>query len=372
MKKLLASLFLLLIPTAGRAITYQAVRASTDNVTTPTMQTGTMNLSSGTIQNANFPILKSTGTQTLSGTLNASGTSNITGTVTLGAAGKAVTVSSNAVLSGALIANGSPGSSGNILTSNGSGTSPSWNSVSSDISGTTITWTAQQTFSNAITISSTVVLNSTQGTAGQSIQSNAGSAPTWVNVPSAILATTSTWTANQTFSSATATNFLATASTITRINSTTIVASSVAPTSLIGTTTNNNGLVGAVGEYIEGVNSNIINLGTSDVYINCSTVTLTAGDWDLTFYGVWILNGAVVSEIRGGISVDITANSFSDAGNATNLFINTIAFTNQTRGVVPAYRVSLSATTSYYSKMRATYSGGPPQTQCRMSARRMR
>lgn len=62
-------------------------------------------------------------------------------------------------------------------------------------------------FSGTVTFSSNVVDGSgSQGTTGQSLQSNGGSAPTWVNVPSAILSTTSSWTAAQTLSSATATN----------------------------------------------------------------------------------------------------------------------------------------------------------------------
>lgn len=64
----------------------------------------------------------------------------------------------------------------------------------------TNTWTGQQTFQKQITVSSNVVDgSSSQGTLGQSLQSNAGSAPTWVNVPAAILSTTSTYTSSQTF-----------------------------------------------------------------------------------------------------------------------------------------------------------------------------
>lgn len=85
------------------------------------------------------------------------------------------------------------------------GTNPLASSSGASTTSTN-TWTAGQTFGAAVTLSSNVVDGSgSQGTAGQSLQSNAGSAPTWVNVPSAILATTSSWTASQTFSSATAT-----------------------------------------------------------------------------------------------------------------------------------------------------------------------
>jgi hypothetical protein len=154
MKKLLAALILLLAP-AAHAITYQSVRASTANVVTPSIQTGTMNLSSGTITNLNTTTLK-----------GATGT--FTGTVTAGSFSPASALS-------ALLAS-------------------------------TNTWTAGQTFARQVTLSSNVVDgSSSQGTAGQSLQSNAGSAPTWVNVPSAILSTTSTWSAAQNLSTATIT-----------------------------------------------------------------------------------------------------------------------------------------------------------------------
>jgi hypothetical protein len=70
MKKLLTGL-LLSVCGVSHAITYQAVRASTANVLTPSLQTGTMNLSSGTVTNLNTTTLK-----------GASGT--FTGTVTAG------------------------------------------------------------------------------------------------------------------------------------------------------------------------------------------------------------------------------------------------------------------------------------------------
>lgn len=50
MKKLLGFAILFLASTV-HAVTYQAVRASTANIVTPTLQTGAMNLSSGTIRN---------------------------------------------------------------------------------------------------------------------------------------------------------------------------------------------------------------------------------------------------------------------------------------------------------------------------------
>lgn len=145
MKKLLAALFLLASVKAWAVNPILGtVQIGTSTVVVPKFQNGAINISSSSIQTGNFP------TSLIS-----------SGVVTLGGAGNAVTISSNAVLSGALLATSSPGSSGQLLTSNGPGTSPSWAGIpASDISGTTITWTATQTFQKPSTfISSITVLS---------------------------------------------------------------------------------------------------------------------------------------------------------------------------------------------------------------------
>lgn len=104
----------------------------------------------------------------------------------------------------ALLMNGSAGTAGQVPTSNGAGIAPTYQTSGAALLNATNTWTAGQTFTAQVTLSSNVVDGSSlQGTSGQSLQSNGGSAPTWVNVPASILSTTSTWTANQTFSSGT-------------------------------------------------------------------------------------------------------------------------------------------------------------------------
>lgn len=77
----------------------------------------------------------------------------------LGAASQAVTISSNLVVSGALLANASAGSAGAILTSQGAGLTPIWDAPSaSTILSSTNTWTAGQTFVSSVTISSAASL----------------------------------------------------------------------------------------------------------------------------------------------------------------------------------------------------------------------
>src|SRR5262249_2057675 len=70
----------------------------------------------------------------------------------------------------------------------------------------TQTWTAQQTYSRTVVISTTIGLGSVgaTGSSGQFLQSNGpGATPTWVSPASAnaLLSSTNTWTAGQTFQS---------------------------------------------------------------------------------------------------------------------------------------------------------------------------
>jgi hypothetical protein len=82
----------------------------------------------------------------------------------------------------------------------------------------------------------------------------------------------------------------------------TSVASSIAAGQLPATTTNDNAAAGRVGEYVE---SNIpIASGltaTSGAILNVTSISLTAGDWDV--WGVVAANGsgAILVDFRGGV-----------------------------------------------------------------------
>jgi hypothetical protein len=144
-----------------------------------------------------------------------------------------------------------------------------------------------------------------------------------------------------------------------------------------GTTTNDNASAGNVGEYIENVNSaSSTNMPATGTFGVDQSITLTAGDWDITAMLLVFQNSATVSI-------------------APDMFIGTVAgndVTNRLLGVnycngdnttgsgpsttwslsVPSYRVSISATTTYYLKGKISYSAGTPQYRYRISARRVR
>lgn len=149
------------------------------------------------------------------------------------------------------------------------------------------------------------------------------------------------------------------------------------PTAIGGTTTNDSASAGFVGEYIESVVSSYTNIpGATTVWGNMTSISLTAGDWDVTGIMNWIANGATITAGIDQEQIAISVNSgatTSDHVQGSNQ-INMLSPSASTdRGaVISNYRISLSATTTVYFKMLVTYSVATPQYKCRLSARRVR
>ena len=142
-------------------------------------------------------------------------------------------------------------------------------------------------------------------------------------------------------------------------------------TAIKGTNTNDAAAAGYVGESIESYAA--VNAPASNTYGDITSITLTAGDWDISAIIVSILNtGVSITSVSGGIG---TAAGTSGAGllpgdtqgysvPPTSQYLPSIT--------IPPKRVSINATTTYYLKMWMSYSSGTPQFQGRISARRVR
>jgi hypothetical protein len=144
---------------------------------------------------------------------------------------------------------------------------------------------------------------------------------------------------------------------------------------IVGTTTNDSAAVGFVGEYISSATAGAINAPTSAEFGDLVSISLTAGDWDVTGTIHWDGNGATWS--RGQIGISATSgNSTTGQVIGTNRFLNSFADSataiTSIMMCVPSYRVSLATTTTIYLKYAASYSAGTPQAQGRISARRVR
>lgn len=148
-------------------------------------------------------------------------------------------------------------------------------------------------------------------------------------------------------------------------------------TSVRGTTTNDNAPAGFVGEYIESVISTYTNLpGASNVWGNLTSISLTAGDWDVTGAMNWIVNGSTITSgidlTEMAISVNSGATTTDQVQGSNQLSVLVPTTLTDRFAIVPSYRISIASTTTVYLKLISTYSVASPQYKCRLSARRVR
>jgi hypothetical protein len=143
-------------------------------------------------------------------------------------------------------------------------------------------------------------------------------------------------------------------------------------TDSLGVATNSNASAGYVGEYIESV-VGLTNFPATTNYGDLTSISLTAGDWDVTAVMTAIINAATFNgALAMGISVT-SGNSTTGLVDGSNRawILAPTAVTDST-GCIPAYRISIASTTTVYLKFRAGFSAGTPRAQGRLSARRVR
>jgi hypothetical protein len=149
------------------------------------------------------------------------------------------------------------------------------------------------------------------------------------------------------------------------------------PSSYIkGTTTNDSATAGRLGEIISASATGTDNATTTNEYDDLMSIDLTPGDWDVSLNCRWQNNGATWTSGACGTSAvsgnDNTGLNFGDNLSGMN-FASSSTGVTEISLVVAAFRVSLSATTTYYLKRRAIYTAGTPRTAgARISARRVR
>lgn len=139
-----------------------------------------------------------------------------------------------------------------------------------------------------------------------------------------------------------------------------------------GTATNDNASTGYIGEYVEALQSSLTNFPTSGQTGNNISISLTAGDWDISLIIYAVSNGATVDRVFTGVG---TASGNSFTGVITGVNSTEVPPPNavsSTGGGVPSYRVSIASTTTYYLKVYSEYTVATPQYQGRISARRVR
>jgi len=140
-------------------------------------------------------------------------------------------------------------------------------------------------------------------------------------------------------------------------------------TGIVGTTTNNNAQAGSVGEYVESVVANVSFTTSGGPGNNITSISLTAGDWDVSLTCIIENNGATITTSQ------ITTSKYSGADNTDRVYGSNWIYTYLTGsigGTISPYRVSVSSSQTVYAKWAWSYSAGTPYMNCRLSARRVR
>jgi hypothetical protein len=139
-----------------------------------------------------------------------------------------------------------------------------------------------------------------------------------------------------------------------------------------GTATNDSAATGFVGEYISSSTANATPLASTTTFGNLVSITLTAGDWDVTAMGNVTNNGAAVTGIEGAISSS-SGNTTTDHVDGNNVVDGALSTSVAEGGIsIPNFRVQLTSSTVYYFKIKGTFITAVPTAKGRISARRMR
>lgn len=154
-------------------------------------------------------------------------------------------------------------------------------------------------------------------------------------------------------------------------------ASSFAGTvTITGFTDGSSAAAGKVGEVISSTISTYTNYTTTATYQNITSISLTAGDWDIYAFGTLSSNAATITLAANTIFV-VSTTTASAAGATEGLNISYIpqaslvGTSKESSGSI-MFPVSISSTTIYYLNTQATFTIGNPQFVGSIRARRRR
>jgi hypothetical protein len=163
-----------------------------------------------------------------------------------------------------------------------------------------------------------------------------------------------------------------TAATMTLSSTLTVTGAATLTGGIVGTVAGGNATAGNVGQYVETTVTTATNWATSGQYGDATSISLTAGDWDVTFILTASRNGATFNEAVAGIS-QTAGNSSTGLTTGTNQILGPgPVATSDSNLIVPNFRINLTSTTTIYGKISGTYTVATPQYRCRLSARRIR
>lgn len=156
-------------------------------------------------------------------------------------------------------------------------------------------------------------------------------------------------------------------------NSTLATLSHTAGVAITGVNTNTAASTGQIGEYIEALVGTTSGSSSTTIF-DATSISLTAGDWDLYLLVNFIAN-SMTGNTQNLIGISTTSgNTPSGLVRGVNLGEMPTAPT-AAAGVcieIANYRQLISSTTTYFAKIQQTFVAGTPQFACKLCARRRR
>jgi hypothetical protein len=139
-----------------------------------------------------------------------------------------------------------------------------------------------------------------------------------------------------------------------------------------GTATNDSAAAGNVGEYVSSVVSSGSSVSPNSVtWTNITSVSLTAGDWDVS--GIVAINNTGTATYANAAVSLYSGTTTTDHIDGDNVAQSNSAVSNaEASRVIPSYRVSIASTTSVYLKTYVNFTTGEATAWGRISARRVR
>lgn len=151
------------------------------------------------------------------------------------------------------------------------------------------------------------------------------------------------------------------------------------PRFILGTATNDNAGAGSVGEFVTAtvVAGSAVSLTTA-TSANVTSISLTAGDWDISSFVDYVLTGATATLLQSGASLTTAVLPTQAGGSglgtdalATDPNVKTTLTGTEQQDGGPV-RLSISATTTVFLVAQATFSVGTVTAYGTIRARRAR
>jgi hypothetical protein len=138
-----------------------------------------------------------------------------------------------------------------------------------------------------------------------------------------------------------------------------------------GTATNDSPAAGYIGEYVSAAASNV-SFPATTVYGDAASISLTAGDWDVSYNFQALRNGSTWTVVELGVGTATGNDAAGLAAGDTETNISALATQDNICGGASGIRKSLASTTTLYYKFASTYTVATPKLFGRISARRVR